>query len=101
MVRCNMCMSTYTDDVIECADCHTDGYLMDLTVWTKYDYVCTVCDSLIEVTAQVLPQIEPDCVCGRGDLINIGTSPGNVPIITDVSKVTPTQVVKINTNPYN
>ena len=31
MVRCNMCMSTYTDNVRECADCFTDAYLMDVT----------------------------------------------------------------------
>jgi len=47
IVRCNMCMSTYTDDVIECADCFTDAYLMDVT------------------------------------------------------DITPSKVVKINTNPYN
>ena len=30
MVRCNMCDAKYTDDVIECADCFTDAYLMDV-----------------------------------------------------------------------
>ena len=83
MVRCNMCMTEYPDNIEECWICKDDGYLMDITVWTKYDYVCTNCDALVEITARVVPAIDPDCVCGRGDLIDIGTSPGNVPIITD------------------
>lgn len=70
-------------------------------IWTKYDYVCTNCDSLIEITASVYPAIDPDCLCGNGMVISIGISPGNAPIITDVSNITPRQVVKINTNPYN
>ena len=101
MVRCNMCMTEYLEEVRECADCHTDAYLMDITVWTKYDYVCTNCDALIEITAQVFRALDPDCICGNSMVISIGTSPGNAPIITDVSNVTPTNVVKINTNPYN
>ena len=101
MTRCNMCMTEYPDDIEQCWICKDDGYLMDITVWTKYDYVCTNCDALVEVTARVAPSIDPDCVCGRGDLVGIGTYPGNVPIIADVSKVTPSKVVKINTNPYN
>lgn len=98
--------------------------------WTKYDYLCTNCDSLIEVTAEVLNIMDPDCICGNGAVIRIGVSPGNAPIIVDpwademrietveeldyfekyagiaidcldVMKVTPTEVVKINSNPYN
>jgi hypothetical protein len=70
-------------------------------MWTKYDYVCTNCDSLIEITAQVLEVIYPDCICGNSMIIGIGTSPGNAPIITDVTSITPPKLVKINTNPYN
>jgi hypothetical protein len=70
-------------------------------MWTKYDYLCTNCDALIEVTALEIPRVDPDCICGNGMVINIGTSPAFEPIITDVSKVTPTRLVKINTNPYN
>ena len=101
MVRCNMCMTEYPDNVEECWICKDDGYLMDITVWTKYDYVCTNCDSLIEITAQVKAKLDPDCICGNSMIVSIGTSPGNAPIITDVSNITPTNVVKINTNPYN
>jgi len=97
-------------------------------MWTKYDYLCTNCDSLIEVTAEVLHVLDPDCICGNGAVIGIGVSPGNAPIIVDpwadeintveeldyfkkyagiaidaldVTKVTPPKLVKINTNPYN
>ena len=93
--------------------------------WTKYDYLCTNCDALVEITASFYPpKIDPDCICGLGALINIGVSDGNAPLFEpvidtiemldefksqtgividslDVMKVTPTQVVKINTNPYN
>ena len=58
-------------------------------MWTKYDYLCTNCDALIEVTSQGKPALDADCICGNGSVINIGTSPGNKPIITDVTKVTP------------
>jgi hypothetical protein len=70
-------------------------------MWTKYDYVCTNCDALIEITASVYPAIDPDCLCGNGMIIDIGTSPAFTPIITDVSNITPAKVVKINSNPYN
>jgi hypothetical protein len=74
-------------------------------MWTKYDYLCTNCDSLIEVTAEVFRALDPDCICGNGAVIGIGVSPGNAPVIVDpwadVSKVTPPKLVKINTNPYN
>jgi uncharacterized protein YbaR (Trm112 family) len=32
MVRCNMCMEVYLDlDLIDCPECKTDLYLMDVT----------------------------------------------------------------------
>jgi short-subunit dehydrogenase len=61
-------------------------------MWTKYDYLCTNCDALIEVTAQVKPQLDADCICGNGSVINIGTSLGNAPIITDVTDITPIEL---------
>jgi hypothetical protein len=95
-------MALYDDyEIVDCTNCKTDDYLMDIIVWTKYDYVCTNCDALIEITAQVKAELDPDCICGNSMIISIGTSPGNAPIITDVSNITPNQVVKINTNPYN
>jgi hypothetical protein len=71
-------------------------------MWTKYDYLCVYCDALIEITACVDPFTEPSCICdGEGIVILLSESDGNAPIITDVSKVTPRKVVKIDSNPYN
>jgi len=72
-------------------------------MWYKYDYVCTHCDALIEITTleYLTDSFEPNCPCGSNSIINIGVSDGNAPIITDVSKVTPKTVVKIDSNPYN
>lgn len=100
MIRCNMCMEQLPDWIVACPTCNTDDYLMDIVIWTKYDYVCTNCDALIEVTAQVSPAVDPDCICGYGMVMHIGSSSGNAPIITDVTDITPSNVVKINTNPY-
>jgi hypothetical protein len=71
--------------------------------WSKYDYLCTDCDALIEITTLVdLRRDEyTSCPCGSNKVINIGVSDAFTPIITDVSKVTPTRVVKIDSNPYN
>jgi hypothetical protein len=41
------------------------------------------------------------CPCGSANIINIGVSDAFIPSTYDVSKVTPTQVVKIDSNPYN
>jgi hypothetical protein len=73
-----------------------------MTMWTKYDYLCVDCDALIEITACVDPFTEPSCICdGEGIVILLSESDGNAPILTDVSKVTPRTVVKIDSNPYN
>jgi hypothetical protein len=66
-------------------------------MWTKHDYVCTNCDALIEVTALEIPRIDPDCICGNGMVIGIGSTTAYQPVM----EVTPHEVVKINTNPYN
>ena len=78
-------------------------------MWTKYDYVCTDCDALYEITTlQNLREcFEPECACGSNNLINISVTDATVPeskdlyYFQDVIEVTPTEVVKINTNPYN
>jgi hypothetical protein len=70
--------------------------------WTKYDYLCTDCDALIEITTlKNIREWRGWCPCGSANIINIGTSNGNAPIFEPVMKVTPPQLVKINTNPYN
>ena len=70
--------------------------------WTKYDYLCTDCDALIEITACVDKFLDPACICGGlGVLILLGEYDGNAPLMEPVMKVTPAKLVKINTNPYN
>jgi len=71
-------------------------------MWTKYDYLCTDCDALIEITACADKVLDPACICsGQGVVILLGQSDAFGPVLEPVTKVTPTQVVKINTNPYN
>ena len=76
-------------------------------MWSKYTFVCDPdeCDALLEFTARdgfgfPLGIVEMMCPCGR-KLNYISYEEAYAPIITDVSKVTPREVVKINTNPYN
>ena len=71
--------------------------------WTKYDYLCTDCDALIEITTLVDLRRDQysSCPCGSNKAISIGVSDGNAPLMEPVMKVTPPQVVKINSNPYN
>jgi hypothetical protein len=76
-------------------------------MWSKYTFVCDPdeCDALLQFTARDgygFPNgsVEMKCPCGR--MMNyISYEDAWAPIITDVSKVTPVTVVKINTNPYN
>ena len=69
--------------------------------WMKYDYVCSDCDALIQITTlENIRAWRGWCPCGSPNIINIGVSDGNAPIITDVSNITPTEIVKINSNPY-
>ena len=70
--------------------------------WTKYDYLCTDCDALIEITACADKVLDPACICaGQGVVILLGKSDAKGPTIYDVTSITAPQVVKINTNPYN
>ena len=76
-------------------------------MWSKYTFVCDPdeCDALVEFTARddfgfPLGVVEMTCPCGR-KLNYISYEQAYEPIITDVSKVTPRTVVKIDSNPYN
>jgi hypothetical protein len=69
--------------------------------WTKYNYLCIDCDALIEVTSQFEPFTEPSCICdGEGIVLMLGQEDATVSE-NDVTDITPTKVVKINSNPYN
>jgi hypothetical protein len=68
-------------------------------MWTKYSYVCTDCDSLIEVTSSAVPLLDPGCVCGLDTfVVRTAQEPEQ---LAPVMSITPSQVVKINSNPYN
>ena len=76
-------------------------------MWSKYTFVCDPdeCDALVVFTARddfgfPLGVVEMMCPCGR-KLNYISYEEAYAPIITDVSKVTPRTVVKIDSNPYN
>jgi hypothetical protein len=79
-------------------------------MWTKYSYLCTDCDALIEISASVNPQIDPACICHATSHVILlskwNTTVTHVdedptPDDEPVMKVTPAKLVKINTNPYN
>jgi hypothetical protein len=62
-------------------------------MWTKYSYVCTSCDALIEITTQVTPEENASCTCMRGAWVTRTN-------VLNVAEITPKEVVQINTNPY-
>jgi hypothetical protein len=77
-------------------------------MWTKFTYLCTDCDALIEITASVEPQIDPACIChASSHVILLSKWDANATHVDedltpdyDVTDITPTKLVKINTNPY-
>jgi DNA-directed RNA polymerase subunit RPC12/RpoP len=70
-------------------------------MWTKYDYVCSDCDALIEITTlDNIREWRGWCPCGSANIINISVRDATVPD-NDVTYITPPKLVKINTNPYN
>jgi hypothetical protein len=68
-------------------------------MWTKYSYLCTECDSLIEVITNKTPKMDPGCVCGIDTFVTrTAVEPEQMaPVIS----ITPSNLVKINSNPYN
>ena len=68
-------------------------------MWTKYSYTCTDCDCLIEITTNTPPVMDPGCVCGLDTfVVRTAVEPEQ---LAPVISLTPTGVVKINSNPYN
>jgi hypothetical protein len=76
-------------------------------MWTKYEFICTECDTLMEITTYLKSVDEPRCPCPHQAIVRVNkfdlegghgvTAYEYEPVI----KVTPSEVVKINTNPYN
>ena len=74
--------------------------------WTKYDYLCTDCDALIEITTlKNIREWRGWCPCGSANIINVGVSDATVydhrGESIPVTNITPAGLVKINSNPYN
>ncbi len=74
--------------------------------WTKYDYVCSDCDALIEITTlENIREWRGWCPCGSANIINVGVSDATVydhhGESIPVTNITPSGLVKINSNPYN
>jgi hypothetical protein len=74
-------------------------------MWTKYDFICTECDTLIEITTYWASMDEPRCPCPHQAIVRVNKfildSGHGVTAYEPVIKDTPAKVVKINTNPYN
>ena len=68
-------------------------------MWTKYSYVCTDCDALVEITIRSNTAPNPECTEDGMLLTLIGWVDATVQ--EPVTNITSPQVVKINTNPYN
>lgn len=75
-------------------------------MWTKYTFVCDPdeCDALVEFTARdgfgfPLGVVEMKCPCGR--MLNYISYEDATSAEEVVTKITPRQVVKIDSNPYN
>lgn len=49
-------------------------------MWIKYDYLCTDCDALHEITTQqkVPDCFQPECTCGSANIILIGSADATV-----------------------
>jgi len=69
-------------------------------MWNRYTYVCSFCDALIEITSEVIPVIDPTCICNTA-LKPTYLGQQDATEEESVTEVTYTDVVKINTNPYN
>ena len=71
-------------------------------MWTRYTYVCSFCDALIEITSEVIPVVDPTCICNTAlKPTYLGQEDATVDEEETVTSITYTDVVKINTNPYN
>ena len=62
-------------------------------MWTKYDYLCTDCDTLFEITTQNELIYEPKCFCDNPHVIRINRY--------DVSQITDPHLDSIGQAHYN
>ena len=67
--------------------------------WTKYEYICTECDSLMEITTYWQNIAEPKCPCPHQAIVRVNKY--DLDYGHGVTNNTSQKVVKINSNPYN
>jgi hypothetical protein len=65
-------------------------------MWTKHEFLCTECDTLMEITTYWKDQFinTPQCPCPHQAVIRINKYDATV------ADITSPEVVKINSNPY-
>jgi hypothetical protein len=69
-------------------------------MWNRYTYVCSFCDALIEITSEVIPVVDPNCICNTAmKPTYIGQEDATLP--DDVTEITPEIVARTNSNHYN
>lgn len=62
-------------------------------MWIKYDYLCTHCDALLELTTKLDLIMEPDCSCENPQMIRINRH--------DVTQITENHIDTIGQAHYN
>ena len=75
--------------------------------WTKHEFLCTECDTLMEFTTywddEYVPT--PNCPCPHQAIVKLNKTrlEGSVFFSphSDVTSITSAPLVKINSNPYN
>ena len=69
-------------------------------MWNRYTYVCSYCDALIEITSEVIPVVDPICICNTALVPTyIGQEDATLP--EDVADITPEILARTNGKVYN
>lgn len=69
-------------------------------MWNRYTYVCSYCDALIEITSEVIPVVDPICICNTAIVPTyLGQEDATLP--EDVTDITPEILARTNPNLYN
>jgi DNA-directed RNA polymerase subunit RPC12/RpoP len=63
------------------------------SLWVKYEYLCTNCDSLFEITSQNPLIFDPTCTCSTPHIIRINRY--------DVTELTEPHLDNVGTAHYN
>ena len=64
-----------------------------MSLWVKYEYLCTTCDTLFEITSQNPLIGKLQCTCSKPHIIRINKY--------DVTDITTPELASTSTCPYN